>query len=440
MEFELRNPKGTNDYSPEAQSVRQKIVRILQAVFERYGFQPLETPILCHYDVLASKYGGGAEILKETYRLSDQGKRELGLRYDLTVPFARYIGMNPTLRLPFKRYEIGKVFRDGPVKLGRNREFTQCDVDVVGVSGMLAEAELMAMTVDVFAKLGLEVEIRYNNRKLLAGIIALAGIPSALNGAAILVLDKLEKIGRPGVQAELEERGVPAAAGERLLELISRPEADVFTAGQPVPGQPLLMEGWSELRQLQAYLSEIDQGTPMRFSPSLARGLAVYTGTVWEIFLRDGSISSSVGAGGRYDRIIGTFIGKGGDYPAVGMTFGLDVIYEALMLKDIALVQSPPPVDLLLIPLGTEPEAFGMVSRLRRRGYRVALSLNRPKLKKAFDDANKLRIPLVVVLGENELARGQVKLKRMLDGAEIVISIEQLEEGGWEQYREKPTI
>ena len=196
--IELKNPKGTMDYLPQEQKIRQNIVRGLQDVFEKYGYQPLETPILCHFEVLASKYAGGAEILKEVYKMNDQGDRELGLRYDLTVPFAKVVGMNSEMRMPFKRYEIGKVFRDGPVKAGRNREFTQCDVDVVGVSSMIAEAEYFAITIDIFEMLGLPVYISYNNRKLLSGLVEASSIDIADASSVILSIDKLEKIGEIG--------------------------------------------------------------------------------------------------------------------------------------------------------------------------------------------------------------------------------------------------
>lgn len=179
MTTKLRNLKGTSDFLPQEQRVRQEIIRKLQDTFEKYGYQPLETPIICYFDVLASKYAGGAEILKEVYQLKDQGGRELGLRYDLTVPFARLIGMHREIRMPFKRYEIGKVYRDGPVKTGRRREFIQCDVDMVGVKSVMAEAELMMMAVEVYRMLGLDVYISYNNRKLLSGVIELAEIEPA---------------------------------------------------------------------------------------------------------------------------------------------------------------------------------------------------------------------------------------------------------------------
>ncbi|HKZ42042.1 MAG TPA: ATP phosphoribosyltransferase regulatory subunit, partial [Candidatus Hodarchaeales archaeon] len=169
MELELKILKGTTDYLPNEQIIRARIAAKLSRVFELYGFLPLETPILEYYDILASKYAGGAEILKETYKLTDQGQRELALRYDLTIPFSRVLGMNPSLPKPFKRYEIGKVFRDGPVKPGRNREFTQCDVDIAGVKSVIAESELIALTLDVFSLLKIDINVEINNRKLLSG-------------------------------------------------------------------------------------------------------------------------------------------------------------------------------------------------------------------------------------------------------------------------------
>src|SRR5699024_1271289 len=164
-----QNVKGTQDYLPDAELVRKHIKRTLEDVFITYGCQPLETSIVNYTELLASKYAGGVEIIEEMYTLTDRGKRDLALRYDLTITFAKVVAMNRSLRMPFKRYEIGKVFRDGPIKTGRLREFTQCDVDIVGVDTQVAEAELMAMALDAFGRLDLDVEIHYNNRKLLTG-------------------------------------------------------------------------------------------------------------------------------------------------------------------------------------------------------------------------------------------------------------------------------
>lgn len=169
--MDYQNVRGTQDYLPTQEVIRRNIRRTLEDTFILYGCKPLETPILNYTKLMASKYAGGAEILKEMYTLTDRGERDLALRYDLTIPFAKVIAMNPQLSMPFKRYEIGKVFRDGPIKAGRFREFTQCDVDVVGIESQSAEAELMMMTIDAFNKLNIEMVIQFNNRKLLAGLL-----------------------------------------------------------------------------------------------------------------------------------------------------------------------------------------------------------------------------------------------------------------------------
>ncbi|MBU8567952.1 ATP phosphoribosyltransferase regulatory subunit [Virgibacillus pantothenticus] len=206
--MDYQNVKGTQDYLPNAEVVRRRIRRTLEDIFIQYGCKPLETPILNYTELLASKYGGGAEILDEMYTLTDRGERELALRYDLTIPFAKVVAMNPTLKMPFKRYEIGKVFRDGPIKTGRLREFTQCDVDIVGVGSQLAEAELMVMALDAFRKLDLEVTIQYNNRKLLAGILDAFGTELEKVNKTVLILDKLEKVGLEAVISELNNQGL----------------------------------------------------------------------------------------------------------------------------------------------------------------------------------------------------------------------------------------
>jgi histidyl-tRNA synthetase len=426
MTIELRNLKGTGDFMPQEQRVRQEIIRKLQDIFEKYGYQPIETPIISYFDVLASKYAGGAEILKEVYKLYDQGGRELGLRYDLTVPFARLVGMNPEIRMPFKRYEIGKVYRDGPVKTGRNREFIQCDVDMVGVKSVMAEAELMLMAVEVYKMLGLDVYISYNNRKLLSGIIESVGIEPAFVSKVILSIDKLKKIGNDGVEAELLQLGIAAAKINILLKYMKMQPDELTDAFVSKQRNERIAQGVKELNELVSYIESLGIRNALRFTPSLARGLEIYTGTVWEVFLTDGSITSSVGAGGRYDNIIGAFIENGVDYPAVGMTFGLDVIYEALMLKDAIPVK--PPVDLYIIPLGTENACLKLATELRNKGLKVDVDMADRRLKKSLDFANKQGIPYVVVIGENELDSGALLLKEMKTGKEYIVSMEKLGE------------
>lgn len=412
----LRNVKGTKDFMPQEQMQRNRIRRTLEEVFEAYGCKPLETPSIQYYELLASKYGGGEEILKEVYRLSDQGERELALRYDLTVPLAKVIGMNPEMRLPFKRYEIGKVFRDGPVKTGRFREFIQCDVDIVGTSSMLAEAELISMAFTAFEKLGLEVYIEVNNRKLLSGVLQELGVPGERAGDVILSLDKLEKIGVEGVCDDLRERKVE----ERIIaEITSFVQSGVLTLElleQRFSSSSLVLEGVAELKQLFAYLQGAQVNGDVRFTPFLARGLGIYTGTVYEIFLVDRSVTSSIGSGGRYDEIIGRFLGDGSVYPAVGISFGLDVILTALMMTPR--VQEERAADLLVVPLGTEAMSLALANQLRASGIKVELELSGKRLRKALDYANKEQIPYVLIYGENEVDSGNVVLRDMRQGIE----------------------
>lgn len=424
MSIELRNLKGTDDYMPDEQEMRNEVEGKLREVFERYGYRPLETPSICYLDILKSKYAGGAEILKEIYRFKDQGQRDIGLRYDLTVPLARVVGMNPEIRLPFKRYEIGRVFRDGPVKAGRNREFVQCDVDVVGVKSVMAEAELMIMANDIYAMLGLDVYISFNNRKLLSGIIRYAGVAEGLEGSVILSIDKLEKIGEDGVRSELIEKGIDEKLIERLFGFLRKDETELLEMLRDVTENELIRQGITEIDELMGYLKIAGIEKSCRFSPYLARGLEIYTGTVFEVFLKDGSITSSIGAGGRYDRIIGALLNNGTEYPAVGMTFGLDVICYALLLMGKRNVK--PPSDLYIIPVNAKAEALNLVTMLRRRGVFADMEMDGRRLKKSLEYAGNQSIPFVIVFGEDEIKTGRVRIRNMKDGREIEVPIKEI--------------
>src|SRR3989344_4180926 len=224
--MDLQIPKGTRDFPPEEKIMRDKIVGTLKEVFELYGFSPMETPSLERFDVLSSKYTGGAEILKETFKLKDKDGRELGLRYDLTVSFARVIGINPQLKMPFKRYEIGNVWRDGPVGLARYRQFLQCDVDIVGSSSMLADAELIALTDAAFKKLGFDAVIKVNNRKILNDILSYLKIKKEKLDNVMLSIDKLEKFGIDTVKKELKDKKIDKKIIDKLLRIIAVKGAD----------------------------------------------------------------------------------------------------------------------------------------------------------------------------------------------------------------------
>lgn len=422
-EMELRNVKGTTDYSPKEQYIRNYISDTLKSVFEKYGFKPLQTPLLCYYDLLALKYDEDNDILKEVYKVTDQGNRNLALRYDLTVPFAKYIAMNPNTRLPFKRYEIGEVFRNGPVKLGRDREFIQCDVDSVGIEGQLVEAEFVALYVEAYKKLGINVVIKYNNRKFLSGIIIEAGISEELVTDTITIIDKFEKMTRPELEKEFQKIGLNNEQIEKLFMYLNMNADELIKIEN---SNETLAEGIQELETLKQYISELGLLEYVQFSPSLARGQEYYTGTVYEVYVKDGSITSSIGGGGRYDKMITDFIGNGMKYPAVGVSFGLNVIYE--ILKDRKEFSEKALTDIFIIPMGTEIQCLKIAQNLRNAGYKVEVEMKSKKMKKALDYANNENIPYVLILGEDELSNNCITLKDMNNKTQEQINLDNLTE------------
>jgi len=388
MSKKFENLKGTYDYLPDKQIIRENIKEVLQSEFVKYGFAPIETPILCKFDLLSSKYSEGADILNETYKLSDQGSRKLGLRYDLTITFSKLISSNANVVLPFKRYEIGKVFRDGPVKIGRNREFTQCDVDVVGEKSILAEAEYMMMTSEVYKKLGLDIEVEFNNRKLLSGIIysVFGNISDEILRKSIMLIDKFAKLTESELFAEFTKIGIEESKVKTLQEILSSDYAKLKKIVQ-IYDNKMIQEGIEEIDELYNYLTGTKTLEVMKFAPYLARGIDIYTGMVWEVFLKDRRIGNqefnmSIGGGGRYDKIITTFVNDGIEYPAVGMSFGLDVIYEILILKNAYKKNST--VDLFVIPINTKIETFKFVSKMRELGVKTDMEKKEQKLKKSM--------------------------------------------------------
>ncbi|MFI8684918.1 histidine--tRNA ligase [Rossellomorea sp. NPDC077527] len=416
--MDYQNVKGTQDYLPEAEVIRRKVRRTLEDVFIQYGCKPLETPILNYTELLASKYAGGAEILEEMYTLTDRGERHLALRYDLTIPFAKVAAMNPTITMPFKRYEIGKVFRDGPIKAGRFREFTQCDVDIVGVESQVAEAELMVMALDAFGKLDMNVTIQYNNRKLLIGMLQVFGVePDKLN-QTVLILDKLEKIGVKAVVAELEYLQISDSTISAIEQFLIEKNYGSFDYFESCSNKNSnVREGLAEVRELASYLDFLDVREQCVFNPFLARGLEIYTGTIYEIFLTDRSITSSIGSGGRYDNAIGGLLGTDESISTVGISFGLDVIYAAIMVSGQNVNQTSN-IDYYIIPLGTEKEALRVAADFRQKGYTVELEMSRRKLGKLLEKANKEGVRNVIVIGEEEIRKRQYKVRNMITGEE----------------------
>ena len=421
--IELRNVKGTTDYSPKEQYIRNYISDTLKRVFEKYGFKPLQTPLLCYYDLLALKYDEENDILKEVYKVSDQGNRNLALRYDLTVPFAKYIAINQNTKLPFKRYEIGEVFRNGPVKLGRDREFIQCDVDTVGIEGQLVEAEFVALYVEAYKELGIDVIIKYNNRKFLSGIIIEAGIPDELVTDTITVIDKFEKLTKEELEKEFLKIGVNKDQIEKLYQFLQMDAEELVNIKSE---NEILNEGIKELETLKKYVGELNLAEYVQFSPSLARGQEYYTGTVFEVYDAKGDIKSSIGGGGRYDKMITDFINDGKQYPAVGISFGLNVIYE--ILKEREEFTQKALTDIFIIPMGTEIECLKIAETLRKADFKVEVEMKTRKMKKSLEYANEENIPYVFILGEDELKQNQVSVKDMKNKTQTTISLENLVE------------
>ena len=428
---DLSPPRGSRDFLPQEKLLRDSIVETLRGTFETFGFNPLETPALENYDILASKYAGGAEILKETYTLVDQGKRKLGLRYDLTVPLARVFA-SQKLALPFKRYQIASVWRDGPIKAGRYREFTQCDVDVIGISSTRQEAELVAIARMAFKKLDLEAFVKVNNRKVLDALLQYCGISGSKLVPSILALDKLEKVGAEGVLKELSAIAGEAAAKE-TLELFTELEKEKSLA--LVEGMGLSKEGKEGVAELKEFFSSLEYyGIPddfVLFSPSLARGLSYYTGMVFEAFLskqEKSKISSSIAAGGRYDNMIGNFAESKEKIAAVGISFGMDVIAEAL--KEKASTKEKPlkktAVKLLVIPFENYAYAISVATDLRKQGVSCLVDLAGKNVSKNIEFASKQGIPFVAFCGKEEEASGKVKLRDLDSGKEELVSIASL--------------
>lgn len=424
--MEIENVKGGYDYLPEEQKIRNYINDTLKTVFEEYGYTSIETPILCYYDILAGKYDESNDLLNEIYKLSDQGKRKLGLRYDLTVPFSKLIALNKNkITMPFKRYEIAKVFRDGPIKAGRDREFTQCDVDVVGIEGQMIEAELVSLYVEAFKKLEIDVEIKYNSRKLMNGLILECGVSDELTSKTITIIDKIEKLSKADFNKALLEIGLNEEQSEKLQEYFSlslEQISEIFKNSENV----VLKEGLKELNELNDYLTVLNLQNYCKFTSSLARGQDYYTGTVFEVYEKNGKLNCSIGGGGRYDKIITDFINDGNVYPAVGVSFGLTSLYE--ILKDRAEFSSKSLLDFYIIPMGTEKESLKLAIELRKQGYKVDISMNGRKLKKCLDYANKANIPYVIVLGEDEINNKKFVIKDMINKNQTELSFNDIKD------------
>ena len=428
--MKLMNVKGTFDYMPEDMAIRNRITDVLRKNFEKYGYLPIETPMLNYYDLLSYKYGEDAEILSEIYHLTDQGERDLGLRYDLTVPFCKVVGLSKGLTMPFRRYEIGRVFRNGPVKAGRTREFYQCDVDVVGIDNRYIEAEQILMAINTYRELGIEIYVRYNNRKLMSGIILASGVDSDNIDKVIGVIDKLEKVSKEELYDMLREIGLKDEVIDKLFELFSMDYSQyesINFADDIKEAKRLFDEGLSEIKELNGYLLELGIIDDCKFTPTLARGLSIYTGVVFEFYDKLKRINCAIGAGGRYDKIITNFMNNGEEYPAVGLSFGLEPIFVILKEneKKVRLI------DIYMVPFGEEKErveTLKLASKFRSMGYRVLIEMKKKKIGKCFEFADRENIHYVMIIGSDEVNSQVFKIKDMDEKVEHTYNLLELEE------------
>jgi histidyl-tRNA synthetase len=431
--MELQLPKGMRDINPGDKILRDDIVKNLIETFELYGFNPLETPIVERFDVLSAKFAAGetSDAMKETFKLSDQGKRDLGLRFDLTVPFARYVAMNPNIKLPFKRYQVGEVFRDGPIKLGRYREFWQCDVDVVGTKSMLADAELIKLALEAFPKLKLDAYLEVNNRKLLQSLLEFSGVQKKDLQKVIIIIDKVAKIGLEGIKKDLleilDEDSVEKIV--KILEIDGTP-TQVFEKLEPFIKGIESRQALDELKELFSYFNK-KQKQNIKLNLSLARGFGYYTGTVFEGFLRSSDVTSSICGGGRYDNMIGDFIGSG-DYPAVGISFGLDVIAESMKMEDPEIKKTK--VKIYIIPIKTTKyviekstkESIRVVDKLRSAGVKADMDISLKTISKNLDYVNKMGIPYALIIGKKEINQHKFTLRNMKNGKERLVNLDDI--------------
>ena len=416
--MKLLNVKGTFDYLPKEMSLRNKIIDILRSNFEKYGYLPIETPKLNYFDLLSYKYDDNAEILNEIYRLSDQGERDLGLRYDLTVPFCKVVGMNKNLSMPFRRYEIGEVFRNGPVKLGRTREFYQCDVDVVGIDNRFIEAEQILMAINTYKELGIDIYVKYNNRKLMSGLILLAGIDESKISSVIGIIDKKEKVRNDELIKMLEDISIEKNSIDRLLELFNYN----FDDYKKLDGNDLIKEGLNELDELNDYLEKLGIKKDCIYTSTLARGLSIYTGLVFEFYDKKERLSCAIGAGGRYNKIITNFMNNGMEYPAVGLSFGLEPIFVILNNEE----RDDSLIDVYIVPLDTNVESILLANELRNMGVKVLIEMNKKKIGKCFEYAERENIKYVMVIGNNEIENNLYKIKDMKKKEEYTLEKNEL--------------
>jgi histidyl-tRNA synthetase len=419
---QTRPARGMRDFLPEDVRRREYVIGIVSRVYQEYGFEPLETPALENIETLTGKYGEeGNKLIFKVLRRGEHessGETDLALRYDLTVPLARvvaeYRGKLPKF---FKRYQIQPVWRADRPARGRFREFFQCDVDAIGSRSMVVETELCAAVSDVLVALGFrDFTIRLNHRRVLSGLLEAAGVDATLHGAALIAIDKLDKIGKEGVHAELTGRGVDSAAASRALDTFHG-AMTIAHARDLVAAIPEAVAGVDELDRILTLSAGTTAAGYVRFDPSLARGLSYYTGAIMEVAVPD--LAGSLGGGGRYDGLIGMFLGE--NVPACGFSLGLERILVVMAERNMfpaEVQQASADVLVAVFDDETVPESLRLAAELRGVGIRVEVYPEPDKLGKQMKYAAAKMIPFAAILGGDELARGEVTIKNLQDGVQ----------------------
>lgn len=441
-------PKGTRDFGPIEMAKRNYIFNTIREVYALYGFQQIETPAMETLQTLMGKYGEEGdkllfkilnsgdflaktsdEELKERNALHLASKLcEKGLRYDLTVPFARYVVMHrEELQLPFKRYQIQPVWRADRPQKGRYREFYQCDADVVGSDSLLNEVELMQIVDTVFSRFGIRVQIKINNRKILSGIAEVIGAADKIVDITVAI-DKLDKIGIDNVNQELREDGLSEEQIEKLQPIISLSGSNdekLATIADVLKTSETGLKGIEELRFILSTLKTVGLKNEIQLDLTLARGLNYYTGAIFEVKALDVQIGSITG-GGRYDNLTGIFGMPG--LSGVGISFGADRIYDVLNQLELYPKDSVTTTQLLFINFGEKETAYCLpiIGQVREHGIRAEIYPDTAKMKKQMSYANSKDIPYVALAGENEIAAGKVTLKNMETGEQQMLSPEEL--------------
>jgi histidyl-tRNA synthetase len=441
-------PKGTRDFGPFEMNRRNYIFSVIRSVFEKYGYQPLETPAMENLSTLLGKYGDEGDKLlfkilnsgdflakadarwletRDSLHLSTQIS-EKGLRYDLTVPFARFVVQHRNeITFPFKRYQIQPVWRADRPQKGRYREFYQCDVDVVGSDSLLNEVDLIRMIDEVFRKLQIRVVIKLNNRKLLSGIAQTIHAPEKLTDITV-AMDKLDKIGVENVYAELRQKGLTQEAIDHLepiLNLSGSNTSKLNCLRELIGHTDDGSKGLQELGTILDILSGFDLKATVEIDQSLARGLNYYTGAIIEVKAQDAKIGSICG-GGRYDNLTGIFGLPG--VSGVGVSFGADRIYDVLTELNLFPEDAASSVKVMLVNFGEKEGryALGVLAKLQKAGIAAELYPDTAKMKKQMKYADQKKIPFVLLIGEEEMQTGRLTLKNMTSGEQKKSELEEI--------------